>query len=270
MSFELDGRAFISDERLERLAAPTETGTTLPNVAYTDPRFLALERSRIFTRTWMLAGFVEQIPKPGDMLPVSVGGLPLLLVRNLEDRLRVFHNACLHRGTRLVDQPRTGCERIVCPYHAWTYDLDGRLGRRAHLLGPGEHEPTTPSDMGLVSIRCEQWQGLIFVNVDGDAPPFADYIEPAERVLGGYDLTRRHYAGSLTFDIRANWKLVHENYFDMWHTFPPRAGASFSLRAWCTAPDPGRTQLHLGQSFDHRSSGRPGHRAARDRGTCSR
>ena len=219
MSFEDDGRSFVSDERLARLKPPPEKGTTLPSIAYTDQRFLDLERCKLFANTWMLAGFVEQLPGPGDIVPVSVGGMPLLLARNRNREVRVFHNVCRHRGALLVDTARQNCERITCPYHAWTYDLDGRLGARAHLLGPGEHEPHAPVELGLVPVRFQVWQGLVFVNLNGEAVPFAHYIAPADRVLGDRDLTRRHYAGSLDFEIHANWKLVHENYFDMWHPF---------------------------------------------------
>ena len=220
-AIDIEPAAFIDDQLLARLNRPTLEATTLPNAAYTDPRFLDLEREKLFARTWMFAGYVEQIRSPGDVMPSTIAGMPIVLIRTEAGAVRVFHNVCRHRGATLVNAPGCKQERLVCPYHAWTYDLDGHLRARPHLGGANQHEYSNPGDdrPGLVPVRFEIWHRLIFVNLDGAAAPFAEYIAPAVRLVGERDLSDMRYGGTTCFEFKANWKLVHENFFDVWHTF---------------------------------------------------
>lgn len=211
----------LGSEALERLAEPVETAASLPNAAYCSEAFLELENRRLFARTWMLAGFGHQLPYPGDLLPTSVAGQPILLARDHEGELRAFHNVCRHRGTRLVSEPCGQRRTIVCPYHAWTYDLDGRLIARPHFEGAGKHDLAERGDpaLGLLPVRAAQWQDLIFVNLSGDAPPLERHLEPMTERMEGYDLSALRHAGTLTFEIEANWKFIHENFIETYHVF---------------------------------------------------
>jgi choline monooxygenase len=148
----------------------------------------------------------------------------VLLLRDHRDAIRAFHNVCSHRGVQLVAEPRNVRDGIVCPYHAWTYGLDGRLMRRPRFCGASPAEVKNGADrfdpvkLGLKTIRCEQWHGLVFINLDGNAPPLADYVAPlAARWQPSRDLGLLRHGGSLRFEIHANWKLVVENFCERYH-----------------------------------------------------
>ena len=156
---------------LARVDLPTGESPGLPAGAYHRPAFLRLERQRLFARHWFALGLAGDVPKPGDVRPVSsAAGRPLLMVRGEDGALRVFHNYCRHRGMRLVDEARSGEQRIVCPYHAWCYDLAGRLVRRPHYGGFGAHEHHPQRGPGLEPVRSAVWNQVVFVNLDGAAP----------------------------------------------------------------------------------------------------
>ena len=211
----------LGPEALARIEGPIEEASALPNAAYTDEAFLALENERLFARTWMVAGFAHRIPDPGDALPVTVAGLPLVLVRNRDGAIRAFHNVCRHRGSRLVTAPCKGRPALTCPYHAWSYDLDGRLKARPHYHGPNEHDRIEDGDaeLGLVPVRCDIWFDLIFVNLSGEAPPLDQFLRPLTDRIEKYDLSALRHAGVVDFEVGANWKLAYENYIEPYHVF---------------------------------------------------
>ena len=205
---------------------PIEEATGLPNRAYTSPDFFRLELERIFAPSWACLGHAADVPRPGDLRPVRLLDLPLLMVRTAAGTVRVFHNVCSHRGNELVWEPGRVKGGIRCPYHAWTYDLEGRLIGTPNLGGFGVHE-TDGFDRGrhgLRAVRSGVWLDLVFVNLTGDAEPFETWIRPlAERFEGlggpGYE-GRLHPAathGEFRFDVQANWKLAVENNLDASH-----------------------------------------------------
>ena len=205
---------------------PIGEATGLPNPAYTSLEFFELERRRVFEPTWTCLGHAADLPHPGDLRPVRLCGMPLLMVRTETGVVRVFHNVCSHRGNELVWQPGRVAGRIRCPYHAWTYDLEGRLTGTPNIGGLGHHdaEGFDRAAHGLRAVSSAVWLDLVFVNLSGDAEPFEDHIAPlAARLEGlggpGYDGRLRPAAshGELRFDVRANWKLAIENNLDASH-----------------------------------------------------
>ena len=205
---------------------PIEKATGLANRAYTSPEFFRLERERIFAPSWACLGHAADIPRPGDLTPVRLLGLPLLMVRAAGGAVRVFHNVCSHRGNELVWKSCRVKGSIRCPYHAWNYDLEGRLTGTPNIGGLGVHE-VDGFDRGAHGLRAVQsavWLDLVFVNLSGDAEPFETFIGPLaarfER-LGGPGYERRLHAaathGELRFEVRANWKLAVENNLDASH-----------------------------------------------------
>ena len=208
----------LSSEVLARIEAPTAEGSGLPNVCYTSADWLQLENERLFAKTWMLAGFCHEIPHPGDAHPITVAGLPLLLLRDHGSEVRVFHNVCQHRGAMLVNGDCILGERIVCPYHAWSYGLDGTLRSRPHFFGGGEHDLSPgASAPDLVPVRHAIWNDLIFVDLSGEAAAFGDHWAPFSERMRQYDFSSLRYAHTLDFDIKGNWKLVYENFCDPYH-----------------------------------------------------
>lgn len=193
----------------------------LPEGAYGSESFFVREREAVFRGNWTLAGFGHQIPEPGDASPVTVAGLPLLLVRDLPGDVRVFHNVCLHRGCPLIREPVHRQKRLTCFYHGWAYDLEGRLRARPYFLEGGRHDIVdSKAGLGLEPVRSAQWSDLIFVNLDGKAAPFEEYARPMLSRVADYDLSSlRHGDRVLDFDVAGNWKLVAENWLDALHIF---------------------------------------------------
>ena len=212
---------FLPDELLARINAPIGEATCLPNAAYTSAAFFELEQRYLFRRTWMLAGYAHELTESGDMVPVEVAGLPLLLVRSKDGEIRAFQNVCRHRGARLVDAPCKHKRTIVCPYHAWVYGLDGQLQRRPHFHGGDQHEVVTAEHnlSGLIEVRCERWHHWIMVNIDGNAAPLSETFAFMDDKLAGYDFGATRFAGKLEFSIDTNWKFAHENYIEPYHVF---------------------------------------------------
>jgi choline monooxygenase len=207
---------------LERVLQPIETARGLPNEAYVSEDFRAFERDRVIARTWFCIGFGRDVPVAGDAFPTDVLGLPLLMLRRPDGGIGVFHNVCSHRGALLVDAPCNVQRRIRCPYHAWLYDLDGRLLATPHIGGPrtGEVDGFDRSLHGLKPVRSEVFWDMVFVNISGGAEPFEDFIRPLAQRWGDFDMTRiRHpgAAGSLKLTVGCNWKLAVENFCEAYH-----------------------------------------------------
>ena len=223
-------------------AGPVASG--LPGAAYTSEAFFALENERIFTDSWVFAGFAHELARAGDVVPVTVAGRPLLIVRDGELRIRAFHNVCRHRNLKLVDTPGHAGRAIRCPYHSWTYGLDGAL-----LLTPyfGGRDPRAvplgfdPGCHGLAPVRSASWHDWVFVNLNGDAPPIEEFVAPLRNRLEGVDLTRLHHIVTIDFgEVAANWKLVVENFIEPYHVQFVHGGTTEQpLTDHYTVNDPG-------------------------------
>lgn len=254
--------AIITPEIRARLALPTgEGGTCLPNACYTSPEWLKLENERLFARTWMYAACLDQLARPGDAFPTSIGDKPVLLVHGRDGVVRAFHNVCRHRGAVLVDEPCSGLAALRCPYHAWTYGLDGSPRTRPHFHG-GERHDVSGAWPGLVPIRLGMFHRAIFLNLDGMAPPFEEFIAPLAARLAGHDLGALRLARTLVWEFQANWKLVFENYFDNYHVAAvhPRLNAFFPMRKRSGFIPDGqlmRTEYTFGEPEEGRGKGLP-------------
>jgi choline monooxygenase len=208
----------LTHEVLERLNLPTARATGLPPELYTSEEFFAHERKYIFARNWIFVGTIDELAEPGTAMPVSVAGRPIVLVSDRAGKIRAFHNICSHRGTLLVSK---ACRRqawLRCPYHSWAYGLDGTLKATPDVGGPGVHSHVglDPSKHGLTPVRCETWQRLIFVNLSAEAPPLAEVIAPLS-ARWPIDHGRLRLGGMRSFEFKANWKLVIENFLESYH-----------------------------------------------------
>ncbi len=216
----------LTDAEVAAIDQPAATAAALPNRAYTSEEFFALEREQLFAETWVCIGTGASIPDRGDVQPVSWLGAPLVMGRDHEDQIVVFHNVCRHRGNELVWEAGNAGGAIRCPYHAWTYGFDGELRATPHVGGVGVHELESidKSSCGLVPARTAIWLDQVFVNISETAPPFDEFIAPlqsrVERLAGAADLARLKpdtELGAFVMPFNANWKLCLENNLEAYH-----------------------------------------------------
>ena len=207
----------LGDAAIARLRRPIAEARGLPAAAYTSEAFFALEQRTLFPRTWACIGFASDIPEPGDAMPASCAGLPLIAARGRDGAVRVFHNVCRHRAAMILTRKESGLTQLTCPYHAWAFGLDGALRATPYFDGTkdGARCPVDKAANGLVPVRAAVWHHWIFVNLDGQAAPFAEHVRPLEELLQGADLgaTRPAYRDDWTW--QGNWKLQNDN----WETY---------------------------------------------------
>jgi Rieske 2Fe-2S family protein len=199
---------------------------TLPSSWYTSAQVFALEKERIFCREWLCVARAEELAEPGAFRVLEVLGESILLVRNREGQLRAFYNVCRHRGSRLCrEPPAAGAAavlggglsggRITCPYHRWTYDLDGRLIGAPYLTGePGFDK----SLFSLYPVGLECWGGFVFVHLTpARAAPLAAQLGAIPERVARYPLSELRIGHTIRYEVAANWKVICENYNECYH-----------------------------------------------------
>ena len=196
---------------------------TLPSDWYLSDSIFAAERERIFAREWVCVGREAALPNPGDSLLVDLQGQSILLVRNEAGALRGFYNVCRHRGAQLcgVSVPGKAAPggviggRIRCPYHSWSYDLDGALVSAPYLAGT---EGFDKSDFSLYPVGVESWGGFVFVNLKPEeAVPLTHQLDAIPGRVSRYPLAALRVGHAIRYDVQANWKVIAENYNECYH-----------------------------------------------------
>ena len=209
---------FLSESEIAALYRPTAEATGLPGRAY-DAEFYEFEQHKLFPRTWCAVAFASDLPDPGDALPVTLAGWPLILLRGEDGSLRAFHNICRHRAMRVLTEPCKGRTTLSCPWHNWTYDFTGRLVATPRIGGERENaDPVfTPAPEGLRPVALGQYLDLIFVNIDGKAPPFQEHIAPLTELVAEYDLTDLQLGERFSLRYPCNWKVSVEGALEGYH-----------------------------------------------------
>jgi len=198
---------------LRRVAEPLNRAWTLPPAAYTDPEVFNAESQRIFQRDWICVARTDQLPARGDYVCVDLLDQPIVVVRGMDDQLRALSRICLHRAMPVVEASGNAT-RFVCPYHNWTYELDGRL-RSAPMMESAEGFQADACR--LPELALEEWQGFVMINLDPEAAPLTPQLAPLEAVFADYDLGSLVVATTLTFDSPWNWKILVENFMEAYH-----------------------------------------------------
>ncbi|MBV8172877.1 MAG: aromatic ring-hydroxylating dioxygenase subunit alpha [Candidatus Eremiobacteraeota bacterium] len=206
--------------------------STLPRDAYFSPEIFRREQERIFWHEWFCVGREEEVPSTGDFLQLDVAGQSVLVVRTKDGRLAAHFNVCRHRGSRLVLDERTkldGAERcapsgnfggaIRCPYHSWTYELDGCLRTAPYV---GENDGVRKEDFPLYAVGIETWGGFIFVNLlaqraAAEGRTLAAQLDAVPARLARYPLAQLRSARRIVYNVAANWKVILENYNECYH-----------------------------------------------------
>jgi phenylpropionate dioxygenase-like ring-hydroxylating dioxygenase large terminal subunit len=187
-----------------------------------DPAYYEAERAAIFKKTWLNVGRVESLPKAGSYFTkeLPVADTSLILVRGRDKEIRAFHNVCRHRGNKLVwndfpqEEVKGTCRQFTCKYHAWRYDLEGKL---TYIQQEGEFFGIDKGDYGLASVRCEVWEGFIFINLDQDAQPLTEYLGEMAKGVEGYPFHEMTEVFSYKAEVGSNWKLFIDAFAEFYH-----------------------------------------------------
>ena len=218
------GQAFyqglLDDEEREvpvslRASAPGHLDAVeLAPARYFDPTFHQAEVEHVWSRVWQMAGRAEQIPEVGDSLVYEVADLSLVVVRTEPDRIRAFHNSCLHRGTQLRSRPGHLTE-LRCSYHGFTWSLDGTL---RDVPSRWDFPDLVPDELCLPEAQVDTWGGFVFVNPDGDAAPLTEFLGPLPEHFAAWPLEDRRLAAHVVRVMPCNWKVALEAFIEAYHT----------------------------------------------------
>ncbi|MFK7875435.1 MAG: aromatic ring-hydroxylating dioxygenase subunit alpha [Paracoccaceae bacterium] len=200
---------------------PIAQANGLPNPHYIDADVHAFENKAVLMKEWSGLAVASDVPNPGDAVPITFLGMPLLLLRDKEGAVRVFQNTCRHRGMILVDSPRNIEGAIRCPYHSWCYATSGKLVSTPHVGGPGQNqaEGIDRDTLGLVEIRSHLWMDVVWVNISGTAAPFEQVHDTLMARWSEFDAPLFHGGPDSRFQlsVNCNWKLAVENYCESYH-----------------------------------------------------
>ena len=196
----------LYDER-----APLEQAYTIPACWYTDECIAELERENIFGRTWQAVARSGELGEPGEFVTTDLAAEPLVLVRGTDQRLRGFYNVCRHHAAALATEPHGSASIFRCPYHGWSYGLDGSLKGAPELEGVCGFDRT---QNGLVPVRVESWEGLVFVNLDADAPSLSEFLGGLVQRVAPLNLSALKFFERRAYTLNCNWKVFVDNYLD--------------------------------------------------------
>ena len=222
----LDLSEVLDIKKIEAVNEPIEKAQGLPNECYTSEKYMMIERERVFQDKWTVIGIGSSVPNPGDALPYNLLGIPLIILRDKERKIRVFHNVCSHRGHKLLDKPCSLKNLLRCPYHSWSYDLEGKLVATPHIGGLNIHESEKfeKSKSNLKEVRSKIWMDIIFININNNEIEFDEYVRPLEdrwlKFISKDDQNSLIYSrdyGYFNLDVKSNWKFAIENYCESYH-----------------------------------------------------
>ncbi|QFT97153.1 Biphenyl dioxygenase subunit alpha [Roseovarius sp. THAF8] len=195
------------------VSAPFEQARAMPPEVYKTDAFLQAEIEHIFRKEWFCVGRADALTKPGDYVTCELADQPIIVLRDREGGLKAFSNVCRHRMSTLL-HGRGHTKSIVCPYHAWTYNLDGSLRGAPAMSG---NSGFCKSDYALPQIRCEEWLGWVFITLNPKAEPVASRLSELERMIAGYDMTNYTETFFEEHVWDTNWKVLAENFMESYH-----------------------------------------------------
>ena len=216
----------INKQKLDIVSKPIKDAHGLPNECYTSKEYTLIERKKLFEDKWMVIGVASSLPNVGDAKPVDILGMPILLVRGKDKKIKVFHNVCSHRGLKLVTKPGNIKNVIRCPYHSWSYNFDGELVATPHIGGMNIHQTKDfeRSKSNLKEIRSYIWLDLIMININNNEMSFEEYIKPlSDRWEEFWPIKDRELInhsndfGYFKLNANCNWKFAIENYCESYH-----------------------------------------------------
>lgn len=189
-----------------------EEAWTIPAPWYFDSRIAELERASVFSTTWQVVGRADQVHEPGQFFTAELAGEPLVVVRGEDRQLRAFYNVCRHHAAAVVTQPQ-GCEKqFRCPYHGWTYGIDGTLKGMVEFEGVCNFDR---AKNGLLPVRVGTWENFVFVNLDGQAAPLKNFLGVVPELVQPLELSKKlRFFDRRVYTLNCNWKVYVDNYLD--------------------------------------------------------
>ena len=213
-------------EKIKVISNPIEKAHGLPNECYTSTEYLKFEKEKVFADKWTVIGVASSVPNIGDAKPYYLLGIPLIILRDKESKIKVFHNVCSHRGFKLLEKSCSLKNFLRCPYHSWTYDFDGKLLVTPHIGGLNIHESDKfdKSQSNLKEVKSKVWMDIIFININNNEIEFDEYVKPLEdrwsKFISKEDqslLVHSNDHGYFSLDVKSNWKFAIENYCESYH-----------------------------------------------------
>jgi len=191
---------------------PLEEAWTIPAPWYFDERIAALERASVFSATWQVVGRADQVRDNSQFFTAELAGEPLVVARGDDGQLRAFYNVCRHHAAAVVTEAQGCAKQFRCPYHGWTYGIDGALKGMVEFEGVYNFER---AKNGLVPIRVDAWENFVFVNLDGRAEPLRDFLGVVPELVAPLHLaTKLHFFDRRIYTLNCNWKVYVDNYLD--------------------------------------------------------
>ena len=213
---------------------------SLPQPFYNDARLFQLDMQEIFEKEWLFAGMTCEIPSKGNYMTLEVGDNPVVIVRGNNGEVHAFHNVCRHRGSRLCVTSKGKVAKLVCPYHQWTYELDGRL----LFAGSDMGKDFDLTAHGLKPVHVRTGGGYIFISLADDAPEIDGFLESLDHYLAPYDMENLKVAVESSIIEACNWKLVIENNRECYHCNGAHPELLNSLQEFDDTDDPRATQAY--------------------------
>jgi choline monooxygenase len=191
---------------------PLENASTIPAPWYRDSRVEELERTNVLSATWQVVGRLDQARDKGQFFTADVAGEPIVVVRADDGPLRAFFNVCRHHAAAVVTEAQGCAKQFRCPYHGWTYGIDGTLKGMVEFDGVCNFDR---AKNGLVPIRVDTWENFVFVNLDGRAAPLSNFLGAVRALVAPLQLTEKlHYFDRRIYTLNCNWKVYVDNYLD--------------------------------------------------------
>jgi choline monooxygenase len=200
--------------RADAIGTPPQRPTLVPAQRYYSSAFAQLEVERLWPKVWQLACTVDHVADPGDCFEYRCGPNSVLIVRGDDGELRAFQNVCRHRGNTLCSGAASGLHELKCGYHGWTWELSGELKRVPNRKGFGA---LSMSDFPLLAVKVDVWERLVFVNLDVNAMPLADYLEAMPQDIEWCGLGDFRCYATMTIEVDANWKTIADGFSETYH-----------------------------------------------------
>jgi choline monooxygenase len=216
----------IEKKKLDIVKKPIDKSHGLPNECYTSQEYSKLERKKLFEEKWVVIGVASSLPNKGDAKPFDLLGIPIMILRDKQNQIRVFHNVCSHRGYKILQENCKIKNVIRCPYHSWSYDTSGNLVATPHIGGMNKHSSKKfdKSKSGLKEIKSYVWLDMIFINIRENEISFEEYIKPlSDRWEKFWSIKDRELIvysndfGYFNLNANCNWKFAIENYCESYH-----------------------------------------------------